>query len=438
MQLAAAARHHYSRAVSPDESQLADQLKSLRIERPAGGRSYTTSGEGGARLPRWLLAVLALALLGVGGYFFFNQTESTFFPEEIELGAVTLVSPSQEDVTLVATGYVYSRKRATVAPKTSGRLARLFVDEGFHVKENQVIAELESAEAEAQMAQVRAEVAAARARTERARADLAQIDTQLQRDQKLADSAAGTQAAVDDTRARHRVGKAQLDAAEAEAAAVAARQQIAAIAFENTRVRAPFAGTVIRKLGEVGEVIALGLSASGGSAGLVTIASLSDLEVQADVSESQLSKVKLGTPAEILLDAFPDRRFRAEVQEIRQLVDRAKASVTVKVRFKDDVHGVLPDMAAKVSFLARPLDEAAMKVAPKLVAPPDAIVSRGGRKVVFTVEDGRAREIPVVAGGAVGNMIELTSGPVSNTRIIRRPTDKVKDGAAVKEKEKGK
>ena len=126
---------------------------------------------GAAAVPGWLLGGVALAGLGVGGFFVFREGSGRIFPDEVELGAVTLVSPAQEDVTLVATGYVYPRKKATVAPKMAGRLARLLVDEGDVVKEDQLIAELESADAQAQRAQVRADIAAGRA-VERARADL--------------------------------------------------------------------------------------------------------------------------------------------------------------------------------------------------------------------------------------------------------------------------
>jgi RND family efflux transporter MFP subunit len=279
--------------------------------------------------------------------------------------------------------------------------------------------------------QVRADVASSRARVERARADAADAEARLAREQKLLAGSAGTQAAFDDAKARTQTAKAALQAAEAEVAAFQARQGPAQVALENTKVRAPFDATVIRKMAEIGEVVA------PGGAGLVTIASLSDLEVQADVNEAQLSKVKVGTPAEILLDAFPDRRFAGRVREIRQTVDRAKATVTVKVKFDGDTAGVLPDMAAKCSFRNKPLDDAALKMAPKLVAPADAVVDRAGRKVLLTVEEGKVREVPVVVGGPVGSMVELTSSPApSGTRVVRHPAPSLHEGSSVKEKER--
>jgi RND family efflux transporter MFP subunit len=427
-----------------DEDRLTDELASLRIDRDRAGRAARPSpsgdGRSGSGLSSWLIALVLVPLLGVGGYLLMREGQGRMFPDEVELGAVTLVSPAQQDVTLVATGYVYARKKATIAPKTAGRLAKLFVDEGDQVKQDQVIAELESADAQAQLLQVRADIAAARAKIERARADVVDAETRSTREAALLQRGAGTQAAADDARTHLGSTRAQLSAAEADERAVSARLAAASVALENAKVRAPFGGTVLRKLTEVGEVIPMGSVVSGNSSGgIVSIASLDDLEVQADVAEAQFSKVREKTPAEIILDAFPDKRFRGQVSEIRRTVDRAKASVTVKVRFVDPSPGVLPDMAAKVSFLSHALDEAALRAAPKLVAPADAVVDRAGRKVLLVLEgdEGSAREVPVTVGAPMnGGMVELTAGPTTGTRVIRHPDPKMHEGSPVKEKKK--
>ncbi len=414
---------------------MADELASLRIQRddaPArartGDRPQTTGKRSGGI--GWLVGLIVLGVLGTAGYFVFREGQGRMFSQDVELGSVTLMSPAQNDVTLVATGYVYTRKKAAVAPKTTGRLARLFVDEGSVVKEGQLIGELESADAQAQLAQVRADIAAARAKVERARADVEDARIKFDREDALLKKGAGTQGAFDDAKARVSTARAQLAAAEADVRAVEARQQAAAVLLENTRVKAPFAGTVVRKLAEVGELI----PPSG--VGIVTLADLGNLEVQADVSESQFGKVKVGTSTEILLDAFPDKRFRGEVSEIRQTVDRAKASVTVKVKFSDPTSGVLPDMAAKVSFLSKPLDAEALKAAPKLAVPADAVVRRSGRAMLLTIDDDHVHEVVVTLGGAMGSLVELTDGPSPGTHVIRHPDDRLKEGSSVKEKKK--
>ena len=428
-----------------DDDRLSEELASLRIDRTqrrtdprfegAGSRKgqvgapRTSSGGWGKGVA---IAAVLLAL-GVGGSLAFREGRSHVFAEEVELGAVTLISPQQSEVTLVSTGYVYARRRATIAPKVQGRLAKLYVDEGAIVKKDQLIGELESADAQAQVAQVRADIAAARARIERAAADKKDADVRALREEDLQKRGAGTQAAVDDAKNRVSATSAQESAAQAEARASEARSQAAQVAVENTKIRAPFDGTITRKLAEVGEVMSFSAS---GTPGILTIASLDDMEVQADVAETQFSKVKLGTPAEIILDAFPDRRFRGEVSEIRQTVDRSKASVTIKVKFLDPTAGVLPDMAAKVSFLSRKLDDKDLAAKPKLVAPADAVVERDGQKVVFVITDGKAQAIPVEPIGAIGELLELKSGPTTGTPVIRRPSTGLRAGMPAKEKKR--
>jgi RND family efflux transporter MFP subunit len=419
------------RNVADDEDRLADELASLRIQREPQKRGGSAP-ERRSGVVGWLIALAVAGALGVGGYFVWREGQGRMFPGEVELGTVTLVSPAQEEVTLVATGYVYARKKATVAPKSLGRLAKLYVDEGDIVKADQVIAEVESADAQAQLTQLHADIAAAEAKVERARADVADADAKQAREDELLKKTAGTQAAFDDAKLRAQSAKASLRAAEADLRAVEARRQAASVTLENTKVRAPFSGTVLRKLSEVGEVQSP--TASGGGFGVVVIATLDDLEVQADVAEAQFHKVKVGTPAEIILDAFPDKRFRGQVSDIRPTVDRSKASVTVKVKFVDESKGVLPDMAAKVSFLQHALGEAQLKAAPKLVAPADAIVQRGGQSIVWIVDEDHLRPAPVVTGAPVGGYIELKSGPSTGTRVVRHPSPELREGAAVKEK----
>jgi HlyD family secretion protein len=422
--------------VTSEEDRLADELASLRLDRSTPSRDRTTrvrAADGGRRgTAGWVVAVLLIGLLGVGGFFVFREGSGRIFSEDVDIGAVTLMSPSQSDVTLVATGYVYARKKANVAPKLGGRLARFFVDEGSTVKENQVVAELESADAQAALAQMRADILAARAKVERARADVADAQVRLKRETDLMSREAGTQAALDDAKARASQSSTTLASAQADVGAVEARERAIAVQLENTKVRAPFSGTVLRKLAEVGEVVPpMTLT------GILTLASLDDLEVQADVAEAQFHKVKVGTPAEIILDAFPDKRFRGQVSELRQIVDRSKAAVTVKVKFTDDSTGVLPDMAAKVSFLTKALDAEALKAAPKLIVQADAVVESGGRKVVFTIDDGHAKALPVSVKGPFGSgTLELSDGPTTGTRVIRKPGDRIRDGVSVKEKKK--
>jgi RND family efflux transporter MFP subunit len=419
-----------------EEDRLADELASLRIDRAQ--RRTDPRFEGGAPAsPGQTVRVLVIGFGGLAlllaGAILWRGGKARVFAEEVELGQVTLISPQQSDVQLVSTGYVFARRRATIAPKVQGRLARLHVDEGAVVKKDQVIGELESADAQAQLAQVRADIAFAKARIERAEAERKDAEARAAREVDLLARGAGTQAAVDDAKNHLIATRAQETAAGAEARAAEVKLQAAQVLLENTKVRAPFDGTITRKLAEVGEVMAFSAS---GTPGILAIASLDDLEVQADVAETQFSKVKVGTPAEIILDAFPERRFRGEVSEIRQMVDRAKAAVTVKVKFLDHTDGVLPDMAAKVSFLTRKLEDRDLAAKPKLVAPADAVINCDGDKVVFTIVDGRSKGVPVEVAGAVGDgtLFELRRGPTTGTPVIRHPKCSLSAELPVKEK----
>jgi RND family efflux transporter MFP subunit len=429
------------RHVAADEDRLAEELASLRLDRPRAPASMQRTKSHGDRRQRssvvaWILAIGALLGLGVGGFFVYREGTGRLFSSEVELGAVTLMSPAQSDVTLVATGYVFARHRAVVAPRVPGRIAKLLVAEGAEVKAGQLVAELESADAQASLMQVRADIAAAKAKVERAAADVSLAQTQEKRERELLGKGAGVQATYDDAKARLDAAQSMLRSAESDVRAVEARRAAAEVLLDNTKIRAPFNGTITKKLSEVGEVsntVVIG----GGGGGVFAIASLDDLEVQADVAEAQVHKVKMGTPAEIILDAFPERRFRGQVSELGKEVDRAKAALTVKVRFVDEAGGVLPDMAAKVSFLGKALDAEALKAAPKLVAPSDAIVQRDGQTLVFTLDGDHARMVPVTVRGPFGSgMVELASGPDTGTRVIRRPDDKIRDGVAVKERKK--
>ena len=175
---------------------------------------------------------------------------------------------------------------------------------------------------------------------------------------------------------------------------------------------------------------------TGGRGGIASLADFSTLQVEADVSESQVAKLKMGTPAEIVLDAFPERRYRGKVAEVRPRVDRAKATVTVKVAFVDDPVDVLPDMGAKVTFLAKELDENAAKAQPIPAVQADAVVERGENKVLWIIgDDEKVRTVPVVTGSPMGGLVALRDGPPPGTKVVRRPDGDLRPGMKVKERQ---
>ncbi|MFL5374105.1 MAG: efflux RND transporter periplasmic adaptor subunit [Myxococcales bacterium] len=406
---------------------VADELKSLRIERE----------ERPSRLPGWATAaitvVVVIAILAVA----WKVLAPRIFVPEVETTAVSLVSPAQAQQLLVATGYVVPQRQANISPRIGGRVAKLFVEDGTVVKKGQLLAVLEDADFKAQVLQAKADVAAAKAREKRAEADLFEAQHAYDREKMVQSKGVSTPAALDQVTARLAGAKAQLEATRSETEAANARVEVARVNLANCYVRAPFDGRITQKLTDIGEIVFGALSAgTGGRGGIASLADFSTLQVEADVSESQVAKLAPGTPAEIVLDAFPDRRYRGRVAEVRPRVDRAKATVTVKVAFVDEPRDVLPDMGAKVTFLTKELDAAQAKAAPVAAVQSDAVVEQGENKVVWVVGgNDEVRMAPVVTGAAMGGLVALRQGPPAGTKVVRRPNGDLRPGMRVKEKQ---
>src|SRR3954466_9723411 len=406
---------------------LADELKSLRIDRAPQKRA----------LPGWAGTVIVLAGIVAILFVAWRAFGDRLFAPEVDTSTVSMVTPAQGAQLLVATGYVVPQRKANISPRIGGRVAKIFVEDGTVVKAGQVIAVLEDADYRAQLAQAQADRKSAEARQKRAEVDLIDAQRQFEREQIVQQKGVSTPAALDTATARLGASKAALAAAEADVAAAGARVDVARVNLDNCYVRAPFAGRITQKLTDIGEIV-FGFTSAGnaGNGGIASLADFTSLQVEADVSESQVAKLAIGTPAEIALDAFPDRRFRGRVAEVRPRVDRAKATVTVKVAFVDDAKDVLPDMGAKVTFLAKELDAAQAQAAPIAAVQSDAVVDRGESKVLWVVgSDDQVQSVPVVTGPALGNLLSLQKGPAPGTRLVRSPPADLMDGMRVKEKQ---
>jgi RND family efflux transporter MFP subunit len=223
--------------------------------------------------------------------------------------------------------------------------------------------------------------------------------------------------------------RAAISGQRAAIAVAQANVRAAKVDVEQTLIRAPFDGVVLTKNANVGDVITPFSSATGSQAAVVTMADMSTLEVEADVSESAVAKVTLDQPCEVQLDALPDTRFRGVVARMVPTVDRAKATVTVKVRFVDKDARVLPEMSAKVAFLSQALPDDLRSR--RTVIQSAAIVERDGRRVVFVIRDDRAIETPIETGGKVGDLLEVKKGVNAGDKVVARPPDQLRDGARV-------
>jgi RND family efflux transporter MFP subunit len=271
----------------------------------------------------------------------------------VQVARVGEVYPSQMLARLNASGYVVAQRKADVAAKITGQMVAIRVQEGRLVKQGQLIAQLENEDAKASLEQGRANLMLARARLDQARADLENVSLDFERKKSLVASGAVSRSEFDAAEARYLSAKAALDASRAEVESSAASLSNARIALSYSEIRAPFDAVVLTKNADVGDIITPFGAAANAKAAVVSIADLSSLQVEVDVSEANISSVSVGQPCDILLDALPEKRFRGVVDTIVPTVDRSKATVLVKVRFRERDTRILPEMSAKVGFLSR-------------------------------------------------------------------------------------
>jgi RND family efflux transporter MFP subunit len=330
---------------------------------------------------------------------------------------------------LNATGYVVAQRKAAVASKATGRLEWLGVMEGSRVKKDEVIARLESRDVAASREQAAANVKVAQANLEQAQAELREAERNLSRTRELAEKKYISESALDTAVARFDKARAGVRSGDAALGVARANLKAADVAFDQTLIRAPFDGVVLTKNANVGDNITPFSSAVDTKGAVVTMADMETLEVEADVAESSLGRIRVGQPCEIQLDAVPDTRFPGVVNRIVPTVDRAKATVLVKIRFVERDDRVLPDMSAKVAFLEREAAPADRK--PVIAVPKQAIVERDGAKSVYVLRDGRAVRTKVDTGRAIGDLVQV-GGVAAGEKVILRPLDRLDDGARVK------
>jgi RND family efflux transporter MFP subunit len=273
----------------------------------------------------------------------------------------------------------------------------------------------------------------AEANLEEARAEMNVAALTYDRNKRLLERQIISKAEYDNADARYKRAQAAVAAAEAAVRAGAAALQGATVAVDYSLIRAPFDAVVLTKNADIGDIVTPFGAAANAKAAVVTIADMRSLQVEADVSESNLGLIKAGQPCEIQLDALPDIRFAGIIHMIVPTADRSKASVMVKVRFLEPDPRILPEMSAKVAFLSRPVqagEEKARTAVHRL-----ALASRGEQKALFLVQDDRAQEAVVRTGESFGDMIEILDGAKAGDKVVLKP-NRLKDGAKIKIAEK--
>lgn len=384
-------------------------LSSLKISRTEDPQSHSST----KKIVIWVAILIAILS---AGYFSINLLlEKTI---EVKLITVEFQSASQSNIILTASGYVVAQRKAAVASKGTGRLVYIGVVEGDEVKKDQILARIEDSDIKAQLEE-------AEANLKFYEADLKEAENNYKREVELFEKGLTSAQLFDRAEANYKRLLASLDIAKA-------RITQYEVALENTIIRAPFDGTVLTKNAEIGEVVApLGASTTSRGA-VVLIADMNSLLVEADVSESNIEKIEVNRDCEIVLDAYPDKNYAGFVFKIVPTADRSKATVMVKVGFKNYDSRVLPEMSAKVLFLNEALDPLTADQKPVLVVPFSSIKQEAGKTLVYFVNNDIVEPLSISTGKRLGNNIEVTSGLQRGDKIIESVDEYITQGIKVK------
>ncbi len=374
-----------------------------------------------------LLLILLTVLFGVG----YLYAQGLLTPAtEARLASVSIFYPAQTFNLLNASGHVVAQRKAAIGSKLTSRLVYLAVEEGDRVKAGQVIARLENADVLAARDRARAAIEVARTALEQAQAELRGATHAYERAKEMLDRKFVSQADFDIAEARYKVAVASVTNRQAHLELSKAALAEAEVQVDYSAIRAPFDAVVLTKNADIGDIITpLGASANA-RASVITIADMASNQVEADVAESNIAQVQVGQPVEIQLDALPDVRLRGKVHMIVPTADRSKASIMVKVAFIDNNPCILPEMSAKVAFLARPV--AVSEQQSVTAVPLAAVVTRNGQDLVYVVRNGQALAWPVQLGRRFGEWAEVTAGLTAGDRVVLQPLEGLNNGARIR------
>ncbi len=406
--------------VPPRRQDLHDaDLDGLSIARPLAQVPRPTS-----HARRWSWGGVLVVLVALAGAWSVG-----LLPHDVTVDVVTVVRlPPGGGAGLAATGYVVAQRQASIASKAIGRLEFIGVKVGDRVKEGQVIARLEHADMEALLQQAQAKVGVARAQLGVAIPEREEATLHLERVATLVAKSFVTQAEHDMASARLRRAMAAVRSAEAAVVAAEAERRNVTVQLENTNVRAPFDGIVVKKLAEIGEVVSpMSVTVrSGGS--VVSIVDPTSVVVDAEVSESMIHRVQQGQSAQIQLDAVPDHRYQGDVMQVMPVADRSKGTILVRIRFLDLDERVRSDVSAKVTFGVLP---GIQVTGEEWSVPSSAVVTRDGRSIVLLAREGRVVETVVQVGAPAGANVLVRGALVSTDEVIVSPPADFRDGMTV-------
>lgn len=397
----------------------AQLLQSLALDRSAPPRPR-----------RWPWALfISVLILGAAGWWWQQQR-----PLRVSTALLTLQNPGRatERSVLEATGYVTARRQATVSAKITGRVETVLIEEGQRVKAGDILARLDATDADAELALLRAQSDAATAQLADLEVQIRQATRDAARQTELAARKLTSTQNLEDAGTRLASLRARLSSQQRQLTVAARGVAKAEVALANTIIRAPFDGVITVKAAQPGEIVSP-ISAGGGftRTGIGTLVDMSSLEIEVDVNEAYISRVRDGQPVTAMLNAYPDWTLPAHVITIIPTADRAKATVKVRIAIDTQDPRIVPDMGVRVSFMEESAQAGSPPPAPIVLAPISALVVDGDRNLLWVVSDGRARARAVQLGQQIKDAREIVSGANAGDTVVLNPPADLPDGARV-------
>ena len=398
-----------------------DDLSALRIEREPLDAERRSWG-------KWIVLLVVLAAAGGGAWYWLNRPRAV----EVEVASVTERAAGAQASVLNASGYVTARRRATVSSKVTGKVIEVNVEEGMAVREGQVLARLDDSTLQAALRLYRAQLEAAKQQIPESEVRLQQARVQLRRQEELRKEGLNTPNDIDNARAEVDSLVARIASAQEQVKVAESQIAMQLTAIEDTVIRAPFSGVAISKDAQAGEMVSP-VSAGGGftRTGICTIVDMKSLEIEVDVNESYINRVRTGQPVSAVLDAYPDWQIPANVITLVPTADRQKATVLVRIGFQQLDPRILPDMGVKVTFM-READKQDVPVAQAVTLVPQAAVKTdNGNSYVFVVKQNAVERRAIKTGGTDGDRLEVLAGLKGGEQVVISPPAELAEGMLI-------
>lgn len=401
-----------------------DLLKELRID-----RSQREDSAHGVSRRAWVTVALLALILASAAAMRWSGSRAV----QVKTVVASAPAAGESGAVLQATGYVTARRQATVSAQIVGTLTEVLIEEGDHVEQGQVLARLDDSAQRAYLNSTKANADASAAQAGQLHAQLKQAERDRDRQNDLANSKLVATQQAEQARTQAEILRAQLLAAQAQAKSAVAQIAVAQVNYDYTEIRAPFAGVIIQKAAQVGEIVSPSAGSGGYTrTGIGTIVDMDSLEVDVDVNQAYIGRVKAGMPAEAVLDAYPNWKISARVIAIVPAADRGKATVKVRVGLDEKDPRIVPDMGVRVSFLEKAIDTRAADAPKGVLVPASAILMRDGKRVLFIVEGKHARLHAVApAAQTYGELRLVPEGIAAGAEVIDQPPESLVDGASV-------